>query len=187
MLSNTQIDSFFKRCMVPSGGRLKYIRADSYQTFISPDGHDNILRNYGVTDWFGIVNLDTKYGMGTHWVALMNTRDLTVYIDPLGGKYYRLPIPIKKFLKARGVFPNGVAPQGKTISDEYGKTSPDTYCGAYAIGLLLPYLIQRNMIRHNYVSELRNIFGITDDPESAKKILSADAIVDDFARYVKRS
>jgi len=188
MLSNQQIDRFFKRVLVsPSGGRLKYINSDSYQFFVTPFGNDKITANYGIDKWFSVLNLDTSDGSGTHWVGVVMDRASPVYIDPLGGNYYKLPEPLKRFIdKYRMSKPITARDpiQVKSLFNERGRKSYDDYCGAYVIGIMLPYLIARGLVNAEIVNDLSTIFGITDDVDSAKKILAADAIVDDFGRWI---
>ncbi len=185
--------------MLPgSQRRLKYISADSYEAFISPTGYDRVPAKHGAANWFAIMNLDTLDGYGTHWVAMLVDRKhirrdseepIAVYIDPLNGEYYKLPYPISQFLAQHRVSKINADPsaiQHKLIANEYGRKYIDSFCGTYAIGLMMPYLIQRGVIRSSVRSELGTIFGITAEPDSAKKILSADAIVDDFRRYITR-
>lgn len=187
MLSNQQIDRFFRGALVePGGGRLKYIPSDSYESFVTPYGNDKIVTTHGTDRWFSIVNLDTADGFGTHWVGLLQD-SAVIYADSLGGHYYRLPEGLRRFLKrthAQHIIGRRDPLQIKNILDERGKASADTFCGAYAIGLLLPYLINRGAIKPDIVKSLQTLFGITADPASAKKMLAADAIVDDFARWI---
>lgn len=187
-MDNQQIDHVFRKIIRTDPSRhatLKYVPAASYERSIGPFGDDRARERFAVPWWFTVMNLDRENGPGTHWVAMFMSARERVYIDPLCGRYYRLPHVIAQFVQKYNVKHALSEPiQGAQLLDEYGRRYNDVYCGAYSIGLLLPYLIRAGQIKESYVRELETLFGITGDFEATKKILSADAIIDDFYRWL---
>ena len=72
-----------------------YLRIKHFKGVFSRDSLPHQIKN----DECGIVNLDSKIGSGTHWVAYRNGKSHTEYFDPFG---LEMPFEVAQYLGTSG-------------------------------------------------------------------------------------
>lgn len=131
---------------------VKYLNADSYGAYFFEDGDlkDESLKKYDFV--YGVINLDEPNGNGTHWVAIVITKEWTAYLDPLGNlttKYYIVPSALRTFAKD-AITIDSLQREKVFYVDKF---IGDQLCGVYSIfllfGLLPMSLISESILKDN--------------------------------------
>ena len=148
MASNMELDRYLKDKIKG----FQMIPSQSYEGVFTPSGKwkPRILSQLGVGNvidprkpWFVILNMDSWFGPGNHWVLLVNAGvgEPLFYYDPLlPNKHYEMPLPLRRFVEeqqeaSKQLVTNWDADQGSTVISA-GERIPDEMCGAYCCVML---------------------------------------------------